>query len=391
MTSDATFNILGVVFGVCGLLPALFTFISSQLPSNKLRKLDFALEETETLLKSTVEEGLFPDGALIPDAEGDLSRIRIHAEEVRLQSHCAATVTKQLVGMLTGLSSRISMLYQEAKQLKARISSSTAEARKRLEIERQLRHSSTCGTDSLQTHNISPADRVPETYGTSSRLWEIVFSTPFSFTFSHDGATEHSGISRIKDAFRGLASRFERHAFIPPDEASSSALPLTSVHMAVLDSVTLLDADSSYNPSRPDTAHTTLDSSCLLSTGEQTTKPDTWSHRPLSRHPRRVRQLYTTRGHQRIFLTRFATSQRPTRAKHSRRMSASTRSSMSSAETNVMYFVVEAERFTSGDSLSGDGRDDDLWEDDDDLTTQDKPMKHCAPGTCAPIIVSNVV
>ncbi|EED85378.1 predicted protein [Postia placenta Mad-698-R] len=101
MSSDAEYNIYGVItgtLGVIGLIPVLLALVHSQTPRIKLRNLDQTLEETEVLLTSVSEKE-----------------------------------TQQIKGIISGLSYRISVLCKEVAVLRADIVTTTDEERKRLQ------------------------------------------------------------------------------------------------------------------------------------------------------------------------------------------------------------------------------------------------------------------
>lgn len=123
--SDAGYNIFGVVTGVIGIiglaLSGLYTLVNNQLPSTKIRLMDEKSEDTESLLRSVVEEGLFSGSDFIQAREYNLSRIRVQAEEYRLLSYCATTWLQQIKAIFKGLSHRISLLCEEITQVRAKI------------------------------------------------------------------------------------------------------------------------------------------------------------------------------------------------------------------------------------------------------------------------------
>ena len=61
----SAYDIWGVIASVIGLLSIfqiLVAVINAQLPTSRLRKFDHLREETDQLLRSVAEEGLFQDG-----------------------------------------------------------------------------------------------------------------------------------------------------------------------------------------------------------------------------------------------------------------------------------------------------------------------------------------
>ncbi|KAH9949302.1 hypothetical protein B0H21DRAFT_882013 [Amylocystis lapponica] len=85
----------------------MFCFFSS--PEKSSHACSDTLEETESLLRDVVEEGLLSDARFVAETRRHLSLIRLQVEDYRLESHCATTFTKQLKGVLSGLSRKIAM------------------------------------------------------------------------------------------------------------------------------------------------------------------------------------------------------------------------------------------------------------------------------------------
>lgn len=155
MSSDASYNIWGAVsgaLGIIGLIPVTIALVHSQLPLTKLRILDKTLEETETLLTSVTEEGLFRNSNFIDLARRKLSNFHVRAECFRTDTYSAATLNQQLKEMVKGLSHGISILCEDVKVLRADIATTTDEERKRL---KQLRETSAHDEDISQTHATS--------------------------------------------------------------------------------------------------------------------------------------------------------------------------------------------------------------------------------------------
>lgn len=136
MSSDAEYNIYGVItgtLGVIGLIPVLLALVHSQTPRIKLRNLDQTLEETEVLLTSVSEKGLFHGGDFLTCTRRQLVNAHSRAEGYRAAVYCATTETQQIKGIISGLSYRISVLCKEVAVLRADIVTTTDEERKRLQ------------------------------------------------------------------------------------------------------------------------------------------------------------------------------------------------------------------------------------------------------------------
>ena len=74
---NAATNIYGLIVsavGVFGVIPLLWVCIRSQLPTTKLRELDETLTDTESLLRSVVEEGLL-------DLAHDVPHFQAHIDQ----------------------------------------------------------------------------------------------------------------------------------------------------------------------------------------------------------------------------------------------------------------------------------------------------------------------
>lgn len=139
------FDIFGVVtgaLGLFGLVPLLYVMLYSQLPSRKLKQLDEALEETASLWRSAIEEGLFC-GTRYATTMGDWlhqlvqlhcthghsfltecfpNSLRVRSDELRAESHSAASFVQELKAMQQGLSKKIAMLCNQVKRTRAKIS-----------------------------------------------------------------------------------------------------------------------------------------------------------------------------------------------------------------------------------------------------------------------------
>lgn len=146
MSAITGYDVWGTVAGILGtlgLIPILSSIINDQLPSTKLRILDETFFDTECLLRSVSEEGLFLNSNFIAEKEGRLLGyvplsesdlpiyifelmlcLSIHrqAEEYRTATYCATTFVKQLKVMMKGLSKKISLLCVEVKEVRASIS-----------------------------------------------------------------------------------------------------------------------------------------------------------------------------------------------------------------------------------------------------------------------------
>ncbi|KAI0919182.1 hypothetical protein AcW1_003365 [Taiwanofungus camphoratus] len=161
MSAITGYDVWGTVAGILGtlgLIPILSSIINDQLPSTKLRILDETFFDTECLLRSVSEEGLFLNSNFIAEKEGRLLGIHRQAEEYRTATYCATTFVKQLKVMMKGLSKKISLLCVEVKEVRASISSTSAKQRERLRAEGLL---PTSGNAAIPSFSVSSAQTAP--------------------------------------------------------------------------------------------------------------------------------------------------------------------------------------------------------------------------------------
>ncbi|GBE86771.1 hypothetical protein SCP_1000130 [Sparassis crispa] len=155
----SAFDILGLIFGVLGFLssiPVFYAIVSSQLPSQKLKELDEVLVETEHIWRNTVREGLFAGKPFEEKTNLVLSMQRCQAENLRLQAHRATSFFQEFKAMLRGLSWSISYLCLKVKDTRADISSTTAEERKRIELEAKLEQLRRQNAAAVQMQSTTP-------------------------------------------------------------------------------------------------------------------------------------------------------------------------------------------------------------------------------------------
>ncbi|THH13161.1 hypothetical protein EW146_g7038 [Bondarzewia mesenterica] len=103
------------------------------LPSRKMKELDAAFGETEYLFRDAQEQGLLRNAAFVECIENRLSSLRDSTVIVRSKVHSATTTLKQCIEMVKGLSTKISFLCRDVKNLRADISTSMAEEKLRLQ------------------------------------------------------------------------------------------------------------------------------------------------------------------------------------------------------------------------------------------------------------------
>ncbi|GBE85441.1 predicted protein [Sparassis crispa] len=151
-----TFGFVASILSVAALLGPVFGVIYFYLPSRRQKYLDELLCETERMWRTAVEEGLFVGqsfATFLESTELALARYDListlrgrvitafcrgfhsQANNLRMQTHCATTVYRQVKGTVDGLSLKIVYLYGEVTELRATISTTTTEERKRLQRE----------------------------------------------------------------------------------------------------------------------------------------------------------------------------------------------------------------------------------------------------------------
>ncbi|KAH9926081.1 hypothetical protein B0H21DRAFT_669935, partial [Amylocystis lapponica] len=129
------YDVFGAVTGALGLfgiLQMLYVIILSQLPSCWQKSLDDILNETESLWREALEEGLFVGSGYVEATGIKLSAFRHEVSDLRAETHCATSSMQQFRAMLCGLSLRICLAYRRIKISRAEISSTTAQERRRL-------------------------------------------------------------------------------------------------------------------------------------------------------------------------------------------------------------------------------------------------------------------
>ncbi|KAI1790372.1 hypothetical protein LXA43DRAFT_512133 [Ganoderma leucocontextum] len=131
-------NVWGFISGALGLVPLVLALVYHQLPSTIFRDLDGTLQETESLLSSSLDRGLIPDSKSALQFMQYAEQLRDRAECVRPEVYRAKTYWQQLKGMVSGLTRKISVLSNDILDLRAEISTTSSRERKRLREEVEL-------------------------------------------------------------------------------------------------------------------------------------------------------------------------------------------------------------------------------------------------------------
>ncbi|KAL6303406.1 hypothetical protein BKA93DRAFT_788346 [Sparassis latifolia] len=187
------FDILGLVFGIVGFLgsiPVFLAIVLSQLPSQKLKELDEVLVETEAMWRSILEAGLFAGKPFKEKTTQKLSSLRCRADNLRLQAHCAASIFQEIRAMFGGLSWNISYVCLGVKRLRANISSSTAEEKKRMEIETTI---------AQDRRKAAPTQSEIPTAAEASNILNGEQSEPCQYPEAHDAYKLSLALSSIID------------------------------------------------------------------------------------------------------------------------------------------------------------------------------------------------
>ncbi|KAL6300715.1 hypothetical protein BKA93DRAFT_508246 [Sparassis latifolia] len=145
MTLKLNFNNFSFIVGVLGLitlLPPLLAILIYILPSCRQKDLDEVLRDTESLWRIILEEGLFQGSPFVQITEHKLAQFRLRATNLRMDTYRATNVFQDMRGIVSGLSLNITILCGQVKSLRATISTTTAEERKRLQNEGLYMHMS---------------------------------------------------------------------------------------------------------------------------------------------------------------------------------------------------------------------------------------------------------
>ncbi|KAM5537887.1 hypothetical protein V8D89_008363 [Ganoderma adspersum] len=131
-------DIWNFVSGALTLVPCALGYVYHQLPSYLFRVMDDALKETESLLSSSLEDGLIPDSSLTLKFMQSAEQFRSCAERMRPQVYRAATYWAQLKAISSGLAGEISTLSAEVMDLRAEVCATISSSRERLIEEAEL-------------------------------------------------------------------------------------------------------------------------------------------------------------------------------------------------------------------------------------------------------------
>ncbi|KAM5537891.1 hypothetical protein V8D89_008367 [Ganoderma adspersum] len=119
--------------GVLSVIQIIWTIIHGRLPNQCIHVFEQTLADTQALLNSVSEEGLFTDnGHYVTHAKTRISNICKRLDGLREESFEAKTYKQELKQWWGGLSRRISVCNKELKGLRAEISVTSSKAREAL-------------------------------------------------------------------------------------------------------------------------------------------------------------------------------------------------------------------------------------------------------------------
>ncbi|KAI0351974.1 hypothetical protein OH77DRAFT_1523666 [Trametes cingulata] len=122
-TTDVVLAVVRILFGI---VQVTLWIINRSLPSRKLRVLEETLQETESLLRTCVEEGRFVESHVAVELGGHLRGLRERANDLRVVTSGAKTYFDDIKNMIKGFSRQSNDLCEEVKDVRAKISSSSS-------------------------------------------------------------------------------------------------------------------------------------------------------------------------------------------------------------------------------------------------------------------------
>ncbi|KAL6300713.1 hypothetical protein BKA93DRAFT_752531 [Sparassis latifolia] len=174
--------------------------------------------------RTVVEEGVFRNSPFLERIEHKLSRFRSEAGELRTETHRATTFLLQLKGIITGLSLQIAYLCEEVKQLRATISTTTTEERKKLRNEHRY----------VPTGQVSITNPASMIAVSQSSVDEVAHSSPVSAYYTEttgdtdrslrSGYSLHTKSSTLTNSNTGGADSKHRSADVNAEEAGTDTL-----------------------------------------------------------------------------------------------------------------------------------------------------------------------
>ncbi|KAG8217033.1 hypothetical protein J3R82DRAFT_7349 [Butyriboletus roseoflavus] len=109
--STSTFSVFSSIFGfvaaAISLLTVLINICRSHLPSHKIKELESLMDETETLFKKVVEDGLLIEPGLVRQTERHLTMLRTLTYHLQSRAYNATTLRQDCLEFLRGTSNSI--------------------------------------------------------------------------------------------------------------------------------------------------------------------------------------------------------------------------------------------------------------------------------------------
>nr|VWP01568.1 2-octaprenylphenol hydroxylase (EC (2-polyprenylphenol 6-hydroxylase) [Ganoderma boninense] len=128
-----TWSVISGAIGVLTVLPFVWAYVRSQHPETKLAELDSTLNDTEALLRSVIEEGLFHPVGHVPHFESRLRNLRAVADKLRDDTFIASVEWRKLLrAWYDGLTKQISAVCIQVKGVRANICETSASLRMQL-------------------------------------------------------------------------------------------------------------------------------------------------------------------------------------------------------------------------------------------------------------------
>ncbi|KAH7887340.1 hypothetical protein F5I97DRAFT_819440 [Phlebopus sp. FC_14] len=144
-------NVFGIIVGGMSLIALAFG-LHMHLPSKRIKYLESILDETDTLFKSALEDGLLPEQNFTSRAADRLSKLRERTLVLRPRAYHATTWVQVCKELLKGLSLNIGKICYQVEELRAEIITSSEAQRRTLSARRDAATSSA----SPSSHVISP-------------------------------------------------------------------------------------------------------------------------------------------------------------------------------------------------------------------------------------------
>ncbi|KAG6369609.1 hypothetical protein JVT61DRAFT_14178 [Boletus reticuloceps] len=114
-------SIFGCIVAAISLLAFIINTCRSHLPSNKIKKLESLLDETETFFRKAVEDGLLLEPEFVRGTERHLTILRTRTYVLQSSAYNATTLRKDYAEFLSGTASAIKRTCDSLKELRAQV------------------------------------------------------------------------------------------------------------------------------------------------------------------------------------------------------------------------------------------------------------------------------